>query len=218
MWAPLVLTNIVGAMLVAAAFHAIGIRPLLSFEFRGDTMGWALRLGMAAGLTFVSAFLYDFVYYWFHRLQHAVPLLWRFHAVHHSIEDLNAMNCSHHWLEGFLKAMLIVVPLALVIELRYSEIAVFGFLVGTWGQFVHADSRLDFGPFGRLIVSPVFHRVHHSLDKKHFDKNFAGYFSILDVAFGTAVFAPPNTKFETGLSDKHEPRTVHEYLIRLRPK
>jgi len=32
--------------------------------------------------------LYDFLYYWFHRLQHVVPWLWRYHFVHHSEENI----------------------------------------------------------------------------------------------------------------------------------
>ena len=119
----------------------------------------------------------DFFYYWYHRAQHTIPFLWRFHAVHHSIEDLNATNCSHHWLEGFFKAFAVSVPLSLLIELHYPEVALVGLIFGQWGQLVHADSRLDFGPLRWLVVSPRFHRVHHSTARRHFDKNFAGQFA-----------------------------------------
>ncbi|RUZ79187.1 sterol desaturase family protein [Mesorhizobium sp. M7A.F.Ca.US.006.01.1.1] len=217
-WMPFALSTLAGAALVHSGSQYFKIQPLFEVIFTGENIGQVARIAIAGTLALGSGFLFDFVYYWYHRAQHAFPPLWQFHAVHHSIEDLNATNCSHHWLEGFFKAFAVTVPLSLLIKLGYPEVVFISAVFSTWGQFVHADSRVGFGPLRWLIVSPVFHRVHHSTDRRHFDKNFAGQFAIIDVLFGTAVFPGSGETITTGLSDKHEPKTLSEQMIRLRPR
>ncbi len=55
-----------------------------------------------------------------------------------------------------------------------------------WIYFSHANINLGFGPFWWLLVSPNYHRVHHSLTTEHIDKNFVIWFPIWDIIFGTA--------------------------------
>ncbi|MCX8515728.1 MAG: sterol desaturase family protein, partial [Alphaproteobacteria bacterium] len=38
----------------------------------------------------IDLLIYDFYIYWWHRLNHALPVLWRFHRVHHLDENLDA--------------------------------------------------------------------------------------------------------------------------------
>lgn len=219
-WAIFLLGTALASWLAQLGFRHLGVSPVLTLDLSGVGESWAplLRIAVASIMALVPAFMIDFVYYWFHRLQHATSFLWRFHAVHHSIEEMNAINCSHHWTEGFLRVLFITTPLTLLIGLRLPEIAFVATIIASWGQFVHADSRIDFGRLRWLFVSPVFHRVHHSTEIRHFDKNFAGIFPVFDMMFGTAVFARPNEAITTGLRDKHEPRTLGEYLLALRDK
>ena len=196
-----------------------GLRPLITVDFGsfGAGAGWLLHFPLAVMLSLIPFLIFDLFYYWFHRLQHAVPLLWQFHAVHHSIEELNATNCHHHWTEGLLRMPLIILPLMLLFELRgVSEIAALGFILGTWGQIVHVNIRMTLGPLEWLLVSPRFHRIHHSLDERHKNKNFAGLFSMFDLIFGTAYFPNTRESIKTGLHHKHEPVTLFQYLISLR--
>lgn len=213
------LAGYVVAMAAAqAALRWVGVKPLITLDLTGVGVAWHWLAQTAAVvvLAFLPAFVFDFAYYWFHRLQHAVPTLWRYHAVHHAIEELNATNCHHHWTEGFLRAALFLAPLMLLVELRVSQILIVGLLTGAWGQFVHANVRLGFGWLRWLFVSPHFHRVHHSRDRAHFDRNFAGAFPIIDIVFGTAHFPRAGEAVETGLSDQRETRTLGSYL-RARP-
>jgi sterol desaturase/sphingolipid hydroxylase (fatty acid hydroxylase superfamily) len=69
-----------------------------------------------------------------------------------------------------------------------------------------------------VLAGPRFHRVHHSLASKHRDKNFASFFPVLDLLFGTAYFPRQHETITTGLADKREPRTVAQYLIALAPR
>lgn len=201
-WAIFLGVYTVALVFAQAALRSAGVRPLLVVDISSVGAGSAVHFLVAMGLTLVPAFLFDFAYYWLHRLQHAVPFLWRFHAVHHSIEELNAVNCSHHWTEGLLRVALISVPVMLLIDLRVPEIVAMTIVLGAWGQVVHANTSLSFGPLDHLFVSPRFHRVHHSLDPRHHDRNFAGVFPIIDRAFGTAYFPKPGEVITTGLTDR----------------
>jgi len=198
----------------------LGIKPLFRIDLTSLSGG-----GLALLMTVVPYFIFDGCYYWFHRLQHCVPLLWRFHSVHHAIEELNATNCYHHWTEGFLRVSLVILPLSLLIQLRLpeipalaTEVAALTFILNSWAMFVHSSAVISLGPFERVFVSPQFHRVHHSLDDYHHNRNFAGLFPIFDMIFGTACFPKPDETINIGLPDKHESITLWQYLFTLNRK
>ena len=109
-------------------------------------------------------------------------------------------------------------PLALLVDVKVTELVAIALLVQVWSQLIHADAVAAFGPLGKILVSPHYHRVHHSLDQRHIHRNFAGYFPIFDWIFGTANFPARDEAIRTGLSDRHEPRNLQEYLIALRVK
>jgi hypothetical protein len=71
-------------------------------------------------------------------------------------------------------------------------------------RFIHANLKLNLGWLGWLITSPQFHRVHHSADPVHADKNFGVYFSIYDYLFGTACRSR-DIYPETGINDSRFP-------------
>ena len=125
-----------------------GIKPLFTIDLTSFGGG-----ALALLLTFVPFFIFDGCYYWFHRLQHAVPVLWRFHSVHHAIEELNATNCNHHWTEELLRVSLIIVPLNFLFRLLgpevaalATEIAALSFILNSWSQFVHSSAVISLGP------------------------------------------------------------------------
>ena len=210
-----------GVVVTQQVFRAIGIPPLISVDLSqgGHGLNWVAQSLLLVPLILLPALVSDFAFYWCHRLQHAVPFLWRLHAVHHAIEELNGTNCYHHWSEGFVRSVFILLPLALLVEWKPPEIMGISILVSTfWGHLDHLNANIGFGPLDRLFVSPAFHRVHHSRDVLHFEKNFAGMFSILDLVFGTAHFPSKNENIATGLNDKHEAATLGEYLIALRDR
>ena len=52
-------------------------------------------------------------------------------------------------------------------------------------RFCHANVRTNLGVLRWVLVTPQSHRVHHSLDPAHRDKNFGVTFSLWDHLFGT---------------------------------
>jgi sterol desaturase/sphingolipid hydroxylase (fatty acid hydroxylase superfamily) len=206
----------VAGVLSLAIVRAIGIPPLLDIDLiqlAGEPGSWTRYL-LLLPLALIPQFVGDIAFYWGHRIMHAVPFLWHFHKTHHAIENLNAANSYVHWTEGFIKLPLNYIPLALLVQWTYSEIMLVTLIYGSfWAAFIHSKIDTDLGAFGRFFVSPRFHRTHHSRDARHFDKNFAGNFSVIDVIFGTACFPSKGEKLTTGVSDKVEATTATQYLL-----
>jgi sterol desaturase/sphingolipid hydroxylase (fatty acid hydroxylase superfamily) len=50
---------------------------------------------------------------------------------------------------------------------------------------VHSNIRTDFGPLRHLLVTPQSHRLHHSIELEHRDRNFGGVLSVWDHLLGT---------------------------------
>jgi sterol desaturase/sphingolipid hydroxylase (fatty acid hydroxylase superfamily) len=130
----------------------------------------------------------DFFYYWFHRLQHAVPALWHFHRVHHSIREVNAFNSYHHPIEEILRFPFITVPTSLLIGMDAGPTP---FIVATilnmHGLFIHSCTRFNLGILRYIVADNRFHRIHHSLVETHMHRNFGAFSSIWDILFGTGA-------------------------------
>ena len=143
----------------------------------------------------------DFLLYFSHYIRHKVPIFFLFHSIHHSQKYLNPLTTKrNHPIEGaFVRVIFIYMPTLFVdtnIEVWFWLIAI----DNVHDYFVHSNLRIRFPKYLRyIIVSPQFHRIHHSIDKKHFDKNFGVRFSIWDNIFQTAN--NENIYPETGISD-----------------
>jgi sterol desaturase/sphingolipid hydroxylase (fatty acid hydroxylase superfamily) len=131
----------------------------------------------------------DFVTYWWHRLQHAVPFLWAFHSVHHSQEELTLLTASRrHPLENLSMDVILyfgVFHLLLGIPTRgWMPLAA---LITCFAAVQHAQLDWRFGPLQRILAGPRFHAFHHSAKPEHANANFGFLFSCWDYLFGTAV-------------------------------
>ncbi len=152
------------------------------------------------GCEILVLFLYDFFAYWLHRLEHSIPLLWKMHKLHHEEEHLNVTTTNrHHPLEAVLRVPFVMLPLVTLFDLPFVPLA-FGVSLGILlPSFSHMNLRLEFGRLTPLIIGPQLHRLHHSSESSHFNKNFANIFPIWDILFGTYL-APERGEFPpTGL-------------------
>ena len=125
-----------------------------------------------------------------HYADHRLDPLWRFHALHHSQEELSVLTSfrAHPLMHttGFLLATIPVVvlmparPIAPVLITIYICI----------GTLQHANIRWTFGPLGRVLVSPAYHRLHHAPDTQ--GVNLGVVLTIWDVLVGRARFSSHN--------------------------
>lgn len=131
-------------------------------------------------------FFYDFFYYWFHRMQHRIPWFWEQHKLHHTDAALNVTtSLRHHWLEDVFRALLVSVPFTLLLNVTPFQAGLFSLVVAQWGNFIHANWRVHLGPLSVVFCGPQVHRIHHSIEERHRDKNFAAFFPVWDFIFGT---------------------------------
>ena len=96
-----------------------------------------------------------------HRANHRSRALWRFHALHHSQEDMSVLTAFRvHPMThmAYLFALLPGVLLAATGGPPLWAIVGYGFLV----VLSHANLPWTYGPVGRVLVSPAFHRLHHA--------------------------------------------------------
>lgn len=120
-----------------------------------------------------------------HRVSHKVRWLWHFHSVHHSQRELNLFTQARfHAVEMITLAPILYLPLY-VLNLDF-QLAVWILLLIEWhGRITHANLRTNFGPLRYAFVTPQSHRVHHSRERQHHDRNFGTLFSFWDRLFGT---------------------------------
>jgi sterol desaturase/sphingolipid hydroxylase (fatty acid hydroxylase superfamily) len=152
----------------------------------------------------------DGLRYLAHRLEH--KLFWPIHGVHHSIRELHAANSFAHPIEGLIEAVCVVIPLSLVHASR-EVVLVTGAITGLQNVIIHAPTRLHLGPLRAIFVDSRFHRIHHSLEVQHHDRNFGFLFSFWDRLFGTAHEPGPDEWPATGVDELPPPRTFAGLLL-----
>jgi len=135
----------------------------------------------------LALFVVHFLIYWIHRAQHRYGILWRTHAWHHSVEQM-------YWFAGFRTSFFhsfiynipqVVIPVTLL-KLTPVEASI-GYSIGLLIQFwEHTNLKVNVGPLSWLIVTPDYHRIHHSATTNR-GMNLAPTFRIWDRMFGTFV-------------------------------
>lgn len=162
------------------------------------TLPTCVRVGLGFLLLDLSSWL-------FHRLHHAVPWLWQIHAVHHSQEDLNLFtNGRGHILETATFFAAVSLPMY-ILRMDASEYSLL-MLFRMWhDRFNHSNVRTNLGMLRHVLVTPQSHRIHHSIDPRHQDRNFGAVLSVWDRAFGT-LYRGWDEYPATGISDPGFPR------------
>lgn len=189
---------IVQFIVFGRAVMAIG-RPLLYLEAQSV-------LGSMA-LVIVYALYIDCTKYWMHRLAHMIPLLWAVHSFHHSAERLTVVTgVRHHWTEAIVLAPLVFLTVMLF-QVPEHILSMSLLLNKVPDGLQHVNYKIAWHRVGIWFNTPWWHRIHHSVEPKHYDKNFSAAFPIMDVIFGTAYYpAPDEYPEETGLSPRENPQ------------
>jgi len=190
--------------------------PLLTLD-QGRFPAWA-GPGIGLLLALASACTINFGQYWIHRLQHAVPLLWRFHSVHHSIEDLDSLNSYLHPVDtwGQIAFTLIVTGL---IGFQFDTTVWLLAFENIYDRLQHTRAPINFGPLGRLLVDNRYYFLHHSVRPEDYACNFSALFTCWDHLFGTYRKPHPTILATTGTIDKLPSRTLAQlFLARLEDK
>lgn len=166
----------------------------------------------------LGVMLFDFVTYWFHRMSHLTPVLWRFHRVHHSDTTMDASTFFRgHPIETFLWFGTSNIIAAGIFGLDLIALGLY-FLVSTPFFFLeHSNIKFPVWldkTFGLIFTTPNIHKVHHEQDQFYTDSNFSDIFILWDRLFGTFKYKPPE-QINFGLKEFEEDRKqTFWYLIR----
>lgn len=129
----------------------------------------------------------DGIEYGMHRLGHSNRWYWKFHCIHHSAENLNPLTkFRFHWVDMTIFGTVKHVP-AIALGIYSPGIWMPILPLGFLQILSHFDLPWTYGWLGKIVVSPGFHRVHHSTDAAQCNKNFGIIFSFWDYLFGTAA-------------------------------
>lgn len=128
--------------------------------------------------------LRDAIYYWVHRLEHRVRVLWASHLVHHSPTSIGFTTAVRvPWMEAVYKPWLSLwVPLLGFHPIAFVALDV---LAATIGQLQHTEMCRRRTVLDLVFVTPTAHRVHHGSNPEYVDTNFGAVFIVWDRLFGT---------------------------------
>ena len=177
-----------------AALNTVLIRlliyvPLLLWIVFVEQQGWGISrwLGLTGWVEILAALVVlDLFDYFWHRANHRVTFLWRFHKAHHADTAMDVSTALRFhpgelMISAFAKALWIVV---------WGPTAIAWFLfeatVSLCAQFHHTN--IDFPDriervISAMTVTPRFHASHHAVDRRYGDANFSTIFSLWDHLF-----------------------------------
>ncbi len=165
--------------------------PLLGLGLQGAAFAYVaqyynLKLFSSSSLWvwIFAFFLYDFCYYWMHRLHHEVKVLWATHVVHHHGEEFNLSTALRQTSTGFLWKWIFYLPIFMVGIPPEVFVTVAGINL-VYQFWVHTEHIPKLGWYEYVFVSPSNHRIHHAQNKHYVDANYGGVFILWDRIFGT---------------------------------
>jgi sterol desaturase/sphingolipid hydroxylase (fatty acid hydroxylase superfamily) len=176
------------------AFYAIVAPPFFVFtRFVYDHTLAGLSVDLTArvaelpgGVQFLLGYLaVDFLGWFHHLVRHHVPGFWEFHAVHHAQRQMNPFtNERVHPVDWFASNVIRFLPAFLFkdsLGVALNYIVIHAFL----DRLNHSNVKTNLGWLRYVFVTPQSHRIHHSRQPEHVDKNFGVSLSIWDHLFGT---------------------------------
>jgi sterol desaturase/sphingolipid hydroxylase (fatty acid hydroxylase superfamily) len=178
--------------LLNAALPALVAAPLLA-----QAAGWAeenrfglLRMVNAPTTIVLAAaiLLFDAWMYWWHRANHEIGFLWRFHRVHHSDPEMDATTAVRFHTGEILISSALRLAVIPLLGITIGQLLVYEMLLLPAIVFHHSNvrlpERLD-AALRLILVTPALHRVHHSRLKIETDSNYSSVFSFWDRIAGT---------------------------------
>jgi sterol desaturase/sphingolipid hydroxylase (fatty acid hydroxylase superfamily) len=187
-----------------AAAHGVGL------------LAWAGVGGWAAAAVGVLAL--DAVSYLWHRLNHAVPFLWRFHRVHHADGSLHVTTALRFHPGELLLAIPVRLGAIAALGVPPSAVLVFEGVFGAANVLEHGNfdlpRRLE-AVARRVLVTPALHHVHHDSKWEQLDSNYGTVFSLWDRLGRSYRTGDPTRRIVAGLPDRagREPPAFLESLL-----
>jgi sterol desaturase/sphingolipid hydroxylase (fatty acid hydroxylase superfamily) len=146
----------------------------------------------------------DAVSYLWHRANHQLPLLWRFHQVHHGDTSFHVTTALRFHPGELLLAIPVRLAAIVLLGVPPEGVLLFELVFGIANLLEHGNfdlpRRLE-PVVQRALITPALHRRHHTSDWRELNKNFGTVFSIWDRVAGTFRASDGERRVVTGLPD-----------------
>lgn len=167
-------------------------------------------------ITIIGVAAIDFSVFFAHFLLHKIPFLWPFHEVHHSAEVLTPITVHrNHPVDDLVNGIVygfvggaIASTYSSVSGNTLSEFSILGLNVFTFGYYItvyqlrHSHIWLSYGPvLSHIFVSPAQHQIHHSIERKHWNKNYGFTFALWDWIFGSLYIPKEREQIRFGVPE-----------------
>lgn len=209
-------------MLVSAHLITQLTLAMLFFHSLNDVFGigsqgtslpdWLVAIGFTGCFFIVD----DFSRYFVHRQLHAWPMLWAFHKVHHSAETLTPFTVFRtHPVEAVIFSLRSILVQAIMIagfvyllgdQATLTTVLganVFLFMFNLLGSNLrHSHIAIGYWqPLEKIFFSPAQHQIHHSVESRHWDKNFGVVLAVWDLIGGSHYHSEDKQSLRYGLLD-----------------
>ena len=179
--------GLLNSALVAVAFATLwAATAAFSAEHRIGVLNWfVLPEWLHAGLAIL---VFDLWTYAWHRMNHRIGFLWRFHRVHHSDMSMDVTSAIRFHFGEILLSSVLRVPLILLVGITFPELIVYEMMMIFVVQFHHANiavPQIIDRALRWFIVTPAMHKLHHSRDAHEQNSNFTAFLSLWDRLLGT---------------------------------
>jgi sterol desaturase/sphingolipid hydroxylase (fatty acid hydroxylase superfamily) len=151
-------------------------------------LSWPIAVEFA-----ITIIALDLAIYWQHRFLHLVPWLWRMHRLHHT--DTNFELTLALRFHPFEIVLSLLYKFLVIAALGAAPLAVllYEILLAVFALFSHADIDIPEHwdrHLRRIVITPDWHRVHHSVHRRETDSNFGNLLSLWDRIFASAIEQP----------------------------
>lgn len=147
----------------------------------------------------------DAVSYLWHRANHRLPLLWRFHQVHHADTGFHVTTALRFHPGELLLALPVRLAAVVALGVPPEGILIFEIVFGVANLLEHGNFDLPrrLEPMvRRVFITPALHRAHHAANWRELDTNFGTVFSTWDRLGRTFHASDPERRVVTGLPDR----------------
>src|SRR5690606_8384604 len=126
----------------------------------------------------------DFTYYWVHRANHEIRILWAAHIVHHSSDNFSLGTAVRNgWFTILYKPFFCAwLP---AIGFPPEMVVVCLGIEALWQFQLHSVYIPKLGFLEKFLNTHTMHQVHHAQNVEYLDKNHGGFLNIFDKVFGT---------------------------------
>ena len=171
--------------------------------------GWPFPglLGAVLGLA-LAVLLFDLWMYAWHRANHEIPFLWRFHQVHHTDPAMDVTTALRFHPGELLISSLLNPLVILALGMGLTQLILYKSVMLAIILFHHSNLRVPSRWDARLrwlIVPPSMHRVHHSRIARETNSNYGTVFSFWDRLFGSFRLRPDLRQIVFGTGHHDEP-------------